>query len=154
MRPGHGAQQNVSARVSVEPAAAGDAPTSRGSLGNKNSELLFSGNPQPMYIYDPKTLAFLDVNTAALVQYGYSREEFLGMRITDIRPVEDIPRVLESVRANPTALAFRGAWRHKRKNGQVFEVEVTTQGILFAGHKATLASAQDVSARRDRKSVV
>jgi PAS domain S-box-containing protein len=101
-----------------------------------------------MYIYDPKTLAFLDVNAAALKQYGYTREELLRMRITDIRPVEDIPRVLEAVRDSPSALAFRGHWRHLRKNGQIFEVEITTQGILFAGREVILAAAQDISARR------
>ena len=126
----------------------GDARALRDRFDGTNPQLLFSGNPQPMYIYDPKTLAFLDVNEAALAQYGYAREELLRMCITDIRPVEDIPRVLEAVRNNPSALAFRGYWRHRRKNGEIFEVEVTTQGILFGGRKATLASVQDISARR------
>src|SRR5580693_9815277 len=63
-----------------------------------NSPLLFSNNPQPMMIYNPETLLFLDVNAAALHQYGYTREEFLSIRLTDIRPVEEIPRVLEAVR--------------------------------------------------------
>lgn len=120
----------------------------RDTFDGTNPQLLFSGNPQPMYIYDAKTLAFLDVNEATLAQYGYAREEFLRMCVTDIRPVEDIPRVLEAVRNNPSALAFRGYWRHRRKNGEIFEVEVTTQGILFGGRKATLASVQDISARR------
>ena len=83
---------------------AGDARALRDRFDGTNPQLLFSGNPQPMYIYDAKTLAFLDVNEAALAQYGYAREELLRMCITDIRPVEDIPRVLEAVRNNPSAL--------------------------------------------------
>ena len=138
LRPTRGEREHAPTRAHAD-SAAPDA------FGVANSELLFSANPQPMYIYDPKTLAFLDANAAALTQYGYTREELLRMRITDIRPVEDVPRVLESVRKNPTALAFRGYWRHRRKNGQIFDVEVTTQGILFAGCKATLASVQDLS---------
>jgi hypothetical protein len=51
-----------------------------------NSPLLFSNNPQPMMIYNPETLLFLDVNAAALHQYGYTRDEILSMRLTDIRP--------------------------------------------------------------------
>jgi two-component system, cell cycle sensor histidine kinase and response regulator CckA len=128
--------------------ASASASASGDTFDGANSSLLFSANPQPMYIYDPKTLAFLDVNAAALKQYGYTREELLRMRITDIRPVEDIPRVLEAVRDSPSALAFRGHWRHLRKNGQIFEVEITTQGILFAGREVILAAAQDISARR------
>ncbi|HXN97886.1 MAG TPA: PAS domain S-box protein [Candidatus Acidoferrales bacterium] len=148
LRPAEGAHQPAPARAHAKPATNADAPASRDTFDNPYSQLLFSNNPQPMYIYEPKTLAFLDVNEAALAQYGYTREEFLGMRLTDIRPVEDVPRILEAVRKNPTALVFRGCWRHKRKNGQVFEVEVTTQGIVFAGRKTTLACVQDISARR------
>jgi two-component system cell cycle sensor histidine kinase/response regulator CckA len=113
-----------------------------------NSPLLFSNNPQPMFIYDPETLIFLDVNTAALKQYGYTREEMLRLTLTDIRPVDDIPRVLEAVRKSTPELAFRGNWRHQRKNGQIFEVEITTQGTVSAGRSAVLVAVQDISARR------
>ncbi len=128
----------------LHPAPAAAGPQSR----DVSSSLLFTNNPQPMYIYDPQTLALLDVNAAALAQYGYTREEFLRMCLTDIRPVDDIPRVLEALRNDTTELVFRGYWRHQRKNGQIFEVEVTTQGISFAGHDATLSVIQDISARR------
>ena len=74
-----------------------------------------------MMIYDSETLLFLDVNAAALHQYGYTREEILSMRLTDIRPAEEIPRVLEAVRKCQAELTFRGHWRHQRKNGEVFE---------------------------------
>ena len=48
---------------------------------------LFASNPIPMWIYDPSTLGFLEVNGAAQRAYGYSREEFLAMTIGDIRLV-------------------------------------------------------------------
>ncbi|MGD0403221.1 MAG: PAS domain S-box protein [Candidatus Acidiferrales bacterium] len=147
LRPAKGGREHTSSRPHADSASA-SASASGDTFDGANSSLLFSANPQPMYIYDPKTLAFLDVNAAALKQYGYTREELLRMRITDIRPVEDIPRVLEAVRDSPSALAFRGHWRHLRKNGQIFEVEITTQGILFAGREVILAAAQDISARR------
>src|SRR5215471_16641459 len=60
-------------------------------------ELLFSSNPLPMYVCDLHSLKFLEVNAAALRSYGYSRCKFLRMRITDLRPEEDIPRVLKSI---------------------------------------------------------
>jgi PAS domain S-box-containing protein len=44
-----------------------------------------------MWVYDLGTLRFLAVNDAAVSHYGFSREEFLGMTIADIRPSEDIP---------------------------------------------------------------
>ncbi|MBL0313881.1 MAG: PAS domain S-box protein, partial [Holophagaceae bacterium] len=57
-----------------------------------SSRLLFEGNPLPMWVYDLETLAFLLVNDAAVANYGYSREEFLSMKIPDIRPQEDAQR--------------------------------------------------------------
>src|SRR5690242_17729075 len=114
-----------------------------------NFELLFSTNPLAMYVCDRETLEFLEVNAAAERQYGYTRHEFLGMKITDIRPSEDIPRLLDVARTDGMQpLAFLGQWRHRRKNGQVFEVEVTAQGNTFAGKNAVLVVAQDISARR------
>jgi PAS domain S-box-containing protein len=62
--------------------------------------LLFDSNPHPVWVYDLKTLAILDVNRAAARSYGYSRREFLSMTIKDIRPPEDISSLLESA-ANP-----------------------------------------------------
>jgi len=111
-------------------------------------ELLFSSNPLPMYVCDIHTLAFLEANAAAIGSYGYSREEFLRMRITDIRPAEDVPRLLKSLESQSGSLASRGLWRHRRKNGEIFPVEVTSQRIQFAGHDAMLGVALDISDRQ------
>ena len=100
-----------------------------------------------MYVIDRQTLRFLEVNAAAIDQYGFSREEFLAMDVTDIRPSEDVPRLLESIRERSGFVASKGHWRHRRKNGEVFDVEITTQSIPFAGHDAVLAVGQDISAR-------
>ncbi len=113
-----------------------------------NSQLLFSRNPHPMYVFDPETLNFLEVNAAAIKQYGYTREEFLRMRVTDIRPAEDVARLFEALQKTGQTLTSQGHWRHRRKNGNVFDVEVTTQGIPFEGREALLTVAQDISARR------
>lgn len=45
---------------------------------------LFQDNPNAMWIYDASTFHFLAVNDAAIAKYGYTREEFLGMKVTDI----------------------------------------------------------------------
>ncbi|MGD9139329.1 MAG: CHASE domain-containing protein, partial [Desulfobacterales bacterium] len=58
---------------------------------------LFVSNPFPMWIYDPESLTFLDVNDAAILHYGYSREEFLSMTINDIRPAENMSQGMENI---------------------------------------------------------
>jgi two-component system, cell cycle sensor histidine kinase and response regulator CckA len=100
-----------------------------------------------MYVCDQETLRFLEVNAAAIKTYGYTREEFLGMKITDIRPSAEVPRLLDSVRKKDQAIKCQGMWRHRRKNGEIFDVEVTTQRIPFDGRDAVLAIAQDMSGR-------
>jgi two-component system, cell cycle sensor histidine kinase and response regulator CckA len=111
-------------------------------------ELLFSSHPHPMYVCDAQSLQILEVNAAAIRSYGYSRDEFLSMRITDIRPGEDVPRLLESIASHSASVDSRGEWRHRRKNGEIFPVEVTSQRIRFAGHDAMLGVALDVSERK------
>ncbi|MCL4528569.1 MAG: PAS domain S-box protein, partial [Chloroflexi bacterium] len=86
---------------------------------NKNFRLLFDNNPLPMWVYDLETLSFLDVNAAAVELYGYSRDEFLKLRITDIRPPEDVKRVKKHAQARRPRLQHSGEWRHCKKDGSI-----------------------------------
>jgi hypothetical protein len=45
----------------------------------------FYASPIPMWIFDQSSLAILDVNEAAILQYGYLRREFLNMTISYAR---------------------------------------------------------------------
>jgi len=107
---------------------------------------LFADNPQPMWVYDVETLEFLEVNEAAIRHYGYAREEFLARRITDIRPAEDVPRLLADVASERGALQ-QGGWRHRLKDGRVIDVEVRSHQLSFDAHDAVLVAVQDVTHR-------
>lgn len=112
--------------------------------------LLFADNPLPMWVYDVATMYFLEVNAAAVQHYGYSREEFLRMRITEIRPPEDVPRLKDVVAglAAATDQATRrhaGTWRHRLKDGRIRDVEIVSHSMEFAGLRATLVVAIDVT---------
>jgi hypothetical protein len=111
--------------------------------------LLFEDHPQPMWVFDRETLAFLAVNKAAIARYGYTRDEFLAMTIRDIRPPEEVPALQELVRTSHAGLMqSEGSWRHRRRDGTTFEVEVTRHTLTFAGRPAGLVMAQDVTERR------
>jgi PAS domain S-box-containing protein len=110
--------------------------------------ILFAGNPLPMWVFDTETLQFLEVNDAAVRHYGYSREEFLGMRITDIRPAEDIPALMESTRRRAAGLENAGVWRHCLKAGQLIDVEVTSHTMDWGGRRAELVVSIDVTDRK------
>jgi PAS domain S-box-containing protein len=107
--------------------------------------LLFADNPLPMWIYDRETYAFLQVNDAAVEHYGYSRAEFLQMRLTDIRPAEDIPELLKWMAEHPEPAAHTGPWRHRLKDGRLIQVEVSQHRLPFAGHDAALVVVVDTT---------
>ena len=109
---------------------------------------LFDNNPHPTWVFDRETLRFLAVNAAAVRKYGYSSDEFLAMTIKDIRPPENVPGLLESVSANRDENESAGIWRHRRKNGAVIDVEITSYVLNFAGRKAEVVVAVDVTQRK------
>ncbi len=111
--------------------------------------MLFDANPLPMWVYDAETLAFVAVNDAAVRHYGYSRDEFLGMRILDIRPAEDIPALLVDVKSEGgPGSPLPKSWRHQRKDGTLIDVEITAGRITFEGRRAALVMINDVSERK------
>jgi PAS domain S-box-containing protein len=126
------------------------SPASRKQPGEgvETFRLLFHDHPFPMWIYDLETLAFLEVNDAAVEQYGYTRREFLKMTLKDIRPAEEVERLLEDVKRKRPALQHSGVWRHRRKDGSLFDAEITSHTLKYQGRKAVLVTAQDVTARR------
>jgi two-component system, sensor histidine kinase and response regulator len=116
-------------------------------VSEANHRELFESNPHPMWVYDLETLAFLAVNDAAVFHYGYSREEFLSMTISNIRPPEDIPRLLDNVAQIRGGIDEAGIWRHLTKDGRVIDVEIISHTAQFAGRSAELVLAQDVTKR-------
>jgi PAS domain S-box-containing protein len=110
---------------------------------------LFKKNPHPMWVYDLNTLQFLTVNDAAMALYGYSEAEFLSMKITDIRPQEDVPALITAT--DKIKLDFHhqyhwsGTWRHKKKDDQMIYVEISSYEIIFNGKKGELVLAYNVT---------
>lgn len=116
--------------------------------------LMFDSNPLPMWVYSIETLRFLAVNDAAIFHYGYSREEFLSMTIKDIRPPEDVPALLQNVSQVKRGIDAADFWRHRKKNGDIIDVEITSHELLFAGESAKLVMAVDVTERKQAESSI
>lgn len=106
---------------------------------------LFESHPAPMWIYDLDTLRFLAVNDAAVKKYGYRREEFLGMTIKDIRPPEDVPRLLANVTQERDGFEDSGIWTHVDKSGRAFPVHIYAHTIEWEGHQAELIMVLEVA---------
>jgi diguanylate cyclase (GGDEF)-like protein/PAS domain S-box-containing protein len=116
--------------------------------------LLFESNPVAMYIYEWSTFRIVSANKAAIEQYGYTEQEFLSKTIADIRPEEDIPQLLQDLAAHTTGLQKRGVWRHRRKDGSIFHVEIICHAMDFHGTNSVLVAAQDVTERKRAEDAV
>ena len=167
MKPANSRRKAVP-RSTVPVCSRGNAPEADQPEALRDSgspyRMLFELNPCPMYIIDERTLAFLDVNEAALRLYGHSREAFLGLTVKDIRLPEDVPAVVATIRRqyrqrrdnlSPTgspregAPVFVGEWPYVKRDGSRFDAAVTVSFIHFAGRDARLVLVNDISARKN-----
>jgi diguanylate cyclase (GGDEF)-like protein/PAS domain S-box-containing protein len=108
---------------------------------------LFASHPHPMWVFAADDLRFLEVNEAAIRRYGYTREEFLAMRITDIRP-EEVPRLIERPETRGPVDSKPSQWRHRRKDGTLIDVELRAHDLAFEGRRAVLVVAQDITEQK------
>lgn len=109
---------------------------------------LFENSPLPMWVFCMESLTFLAVNEAMLEHYGYSREELIGNSVMSIRPPEEEKRLREHVRnVIREGYGARSIWKHKKKDGTLIDVEVTTHTLRWQGKQAAMVLANDVTER-------
>src|SRR5207237_4694170 len=87
-------------------------------------------------------------NGAGIDKYGYTRDELLKMTIKDVRPPEDLPSLAESPSKIQPNLEYTGTWRHRKKDGSIIDVEITSHQLPFAGRPARLVLAHDITERK------
>jgi PAS domain S-box-containing protein len=115
-------------------------------------ELLDQSNDS-IEVVDPVSARFLDVNESAPTSRGYSREEFLSMRVFDIDPTvseSDWPQLAERIR---TAGSIRGEGFHRRKDGTLFPIEFNAKWVRL-DRDYILTVARDISERRRAESAL
>jgi two-component system, cell cycle sensor histidine kinase and response regulator CckA len=108
---------------------------------------LFDLNPLPMWVFDPENFAFLAVNDSAVRDYGYSQDEFLTMTLKDLRPPEDVPKLLAADMGLP-GRSHSGLRRHRKKDGTVIDVDIYSHEVVLGGRSLRLAILRDVSEQK------
>ncbi|MGA7626180.1 MAG: response regulator [Candidatus Acidiferrales bacterium] len=116
-------------------------------------QVLFENNPHPTWVYDRETLRFLEVNRAAVEKYGYSRSEFLQMRITDIRPVEDVEPLLDALKKERPELKSSER-RYLCKDGRVIPVAVTSHLAVLNEREVAVVVAEDITELNRAKEIL
>jgi len=116
--------------------------------GQADVRRLFEENTQPMWV--ARARGIVDVNRAAVLHYGYSRDEFLAMNSWDTE-LADEPSGVASPLSVPSTTGTEtecATGRHRKKDGSVLDVEVTSFAVTFGGLPASLVSVLDVTYRR------
>lgn len=108
---------------------------------------LFDKSPQPMWVYDPDSLKFIQVNRAAVRNYGYSEAEFLQMTLQDIRPPEDIPllQTILSEKVYNHSENYSGVFKHRKRSGEIIDVEIYSTRIVLGDKDYRLVIALDIT---------
>lgn len=114
-------------------------------LSEQKYKLLFYKNPLPMLMFSKPDMRFIDVNDAAISQYGYSKEEFLSMTAKDIRPIEDMGLYKKKLKESIDGINYFGVLRHKRKNGAVFKAEIIGHNIIYDNKPIWLILVNDIT---------
>jgi len=112
---------------------------------------LFSENPQPMWIFDLRSLRFLAANKSAQRQYGFTPQEFSNLKARDLLPADAVSAFMQDVSKPCSGVEARGVWRHRCKDGSLIDVEVTAVDLRFADCPARVILAHDISERRRRE---
>lgn len=109
--------------------------------------LLFDNNPVAMWLFDRDSLQFVAVNDAAIACYGYSREQFLQMKIMQMR-VEDDVIAETKIRSLPEIQNQHEIGLHKRANGETFSVAICSRVMDYEGRKVRLTAITDITAQK------
>jgi diguanylate cyclase (GGDEF)-like protein/PAS domain S-box-containing protein len=112
----------------------------------RNFRVLFESNPQPMWVFDDNTLKFVTVNDAAIHQYGYTREQFLALRITDVGWPKSVPDFRARRRRDSQPVSQQAV--HRLADGREIDVEVIVQPLELSDQTVSLVLAQNVTQRK------
>ncbi|MCC5930910.1 MAG: PAS domain S-box protein [Cyclobacteriaceae bacterium] len=112
----------------------------------------FYFNPLPSWVYDLKTFQILDVNQAALAHYGYNKTEFLNLTIKDIRPSEEIPKLISAHTDidKREGNIFFGVFTHQKKTGELIRMEINGHKVDFLDKKCIMVVCQDVTQEEEQ----
>lgn len=111
----------------------------------KAKSLATAGTAKPQWVFDKDTLRFLAVNDAAIALYGYTKEEFLQMTVHDIRPSFDIPKFDRQIKVHYNDTTYQDVWKHRKKNGDILFVMVSSTQQFFNGHQAWFVTITDMT---------
>jgi len=115
-----------------------------------NYRLLFSAGSDAIIIVDGATKKIVDANKAALRLYGYDRDAFLQLGVTEIsdEPEKSSARIELVTSGKPSVTSLNPVLRyHRRKDDTIFPVEVSSGVYTLRDRKFVCAIIRDITER-------
>lgn len=112
---------------------------------------MFIENPSAMFIYEPATLKFVMVNEAACAQYGYSREEFNTIHVTDIIPPDRRDHYLTNLSVYLQNKRLKHEDQHRHKSGKLIDIVAYAETFRFHGRNCRLVTALDITEKKSHE---
>ncbi len=150
--------ENTFQNLLQEPAVNGIVANYRDISDRKNTAVLiqeseekyrylFNMNPQSIFIWDPENLKFVDLNETCIQLYGYTKEEFSRMTVMDIRDPKHLDKIqhIAHEMLSKKMEIFSALWEHRKKNGELIYMDITSHRILVNGKIAILAIGSNVT---------
>ncbi len=109
---------------------------------------MFKMNPNPMLIFNTKDKCIIESNLAAQKLYGYERDEMCAIALNDffIDPPSVLNTNLDHSDLHPKSLELT---KHRTKNGDIIDVNVAIQPIVFDKNAGMLIMVQDISQQKE-----
>ncbi len=102
-----------------------------------------------VFVIEPETGSFLDVNEKTCTSLGYSREEMLEMKVVDIEEaLPDIETWKEHTKELKEKEFVIMEGEHRRKDGTTFPIEINVRFIIEAKRNYMVAVARDITERK------
>lgn len=110
---------------------------------HESYQIILNNLPFPVFIYNTQNFLVQEANEQAVLHYGYSREEFLNMKMPDLLKDEEIKKFYHCQNKEKNSISDKEIWQHKKKNNTSFFAEVIEKSIEFQGNKSKLALVID-----------
>jgi PAS domain S-box-containing protein len=128
------------------------AATRRRALGDseRRYRVLFDSNPLPVLAWSTRTGCLTDANDAALAQFGYTREAFLGRPMFDLVMPDEYERINAIIARSATfrsGQTVSGMRRMRRADGTPIDIEVHAAVVVRDAETEMVVVAIDVGAR-------
>ena len=109
---------------------------------------LFENDSDAVMIFDSETQQFEDANPATLDLFGYSKEEFLSLKVEDISAEKDKTRISVNKVSNTATYNMKVPQRYfRRKDGSPFPGEISAGKFFAGGRQKIIGAVRDITER-------